>query len=83
MKNAFQLHISKEGVAELVFDEPDAKVNSFSLKVLEELEGYLDQLRTNNAVKVLKLVSAKQDSYIAGADLKSIAGAFDKQEEGV
>lgn len=76
MTSAFSLNVSTDGIADLIFDVPGEKVNTFSLKVLEELEGCLDRLKQNTTVKVLKLRSAKQDSFIAGADLKSIVASF-------
>lgn len=76
MSQAFALSISPEGIAELKFDLPGEKVNKFTQAVLLELEEKLDELKSNNTVKILKLTSGKEGTFIAGADLHSFEPAF-------
>lgn len=80
MSRAFHLERSKEGIATLIFDVPEEKMNTFSLETLEELEHYLDSLAIRTDIKVLKLISGKPDSFIAGANLHSFEEAFDQPE---
>lgn len=77
MTAAFKLQVAKDGTAELIFDLPGEKVNTFSLPVLTELESYLDQLASNPSIKVLKLTSGKEGVFVAGADLHSFEPVFD------
>lgn len=77
MTAAFQLQIAPDGIAELKFNLPDEKVNKFSLPVMEELERQIDLLTKNSTIKLLKLTSGKEDTFIAGADLHSFEPAFD------
>lgn len=79
--SAFRLEVSNEGIANLIFDVPNEKVNTFSLATLEELEEQLDKINNDPSILLLKLTSGKPDSFIAGADLKSIAGSFENPEE--
>lgn len=73
---AFHLSRSSEGIAELRFDIPDEKVNTFNLDTLKELEEQLDRLAADPSVKALKLTSGKQNSFIAGADLRKLSTAM-------
>lgn len=76
MGNAFKLTVDNEGVAHLVFDLPDEKVNKFSPAVLEELEKVLDEAANNKAIKIMVITSGKEDIFIAGADLRSFEPIF-------
>lgn len=83
MTDAFQLKISPDGIAELIFDSPGEKVNKFSAPVLQELENKVDQLATNPSIKALKLTSTKDGVFIAGADLHSFEPVFDDPSKAV
>jgi 3-hydroxyacyl-CoA dehydrogenase / enoyl-CoA hydratase / 3-hydroxybutyryl-CoA epimerase len=76
MNNAFQLNIEHDGVARLVFDLPGEKINTLSMQVMLELEKHLDTLAANKEIKALEIVSGKEDSFIAGADLRSFGDVF-------
>jgi len=76
MSDAFNLTIDPNGIARLVFDYPDEKVNKISIDVLEELDGILDGIKDNQQIKALVITSAKEGIFIAGADLKSFEGLF-------
>lgn len=70
MEPAFRLNI-EEGIANVVFDLPGEKVNTFSLPVLEQLEGIVDSAAQNKSIRAMTISSAKENVYIAGADLHS------------
>lgn len=76
MTSAFNLSVNDQGIATLVFDLPNEKVNKFSIPVLNELEAILSDLAKNSKVKALVIRSAKPDIFIAGADLKTFEDAF-------
>lgn len=76
MVSAWQLSIDDRGVAHLGFDLPEEKVNKLSNAVLEEFSQILDQLASNDQVKLLVLTSGKEGVFIAGADLNSFKVAF-------
>lgn len=73
MTNALNLTI-KNGIANLVFDLPNEKVNKLSAPVMGELEEVLDQIKNNKEIKALVISSAKKDIFIAGADINEIKG---------
>lgn len=77
MNNALSLNIDKNGVANLVFDLPDEKINKLSEPVLMELEKALNVIDGNKAIRVLLITSNKKDIFIAGADINEIKAIRD------
>jgi len=67
----------EEGIATLVFDIPDSKVNILNHQWMEELKTHLDALKSNTQIKVLRFVSSKKDIFIAGADITEIRSLDD------
>lgn len=76
----FSLAIDKKGVASLVFDLPNEKINKLSAPVMTELEQVLNILSNNRAVRVLVISSAKKDIFIAGADINEIKDLRDQKD---
>lgn len=77
MTSAFQLQKNDNGIATLTFNLPNEKVNKFNLPVIAELETVIDSISKDNSIKALKVISGKDDIFIAGADLHSFEPAFD------
>ncbi len=80
---ALTLEQSGDGVAWLVFDRPDSKVNLLdepTMQRLEQLLGELEELVRTNAVRVVLVRSGKDGSFIAGADVNAIAAITDPAE---
>lgn len=88
MTNALNLTIEKNGVATLVFDLPNEKVNKLSAPVLMELEEFIAKISGNENITLLLIKSNKKDIFIAGADINEIKGitnskdAFEKVSRG-
>ena len=70
------------GVAWLVFDDPDRKLNVLSTPVMERLDTLLDEVhdRAGSDVRALVVRSGKDGSFIAGANVDEIAGITDPAE---
>lgn len=60
------------GIASIVIDASDSKVNALSETLMAELNTLVDQVRADRAVKGLIISSAKSDNFIAGADVFAI-----------
>jgi len=71
MKSAFRFSVNGDGIASLVFDLPNEKVNTFSMPVMQELETIIDNAAQNRDIKIMSISSAKDGVFIAGADLHS------------
>ncbi|MFP4624886.1 MAG: 3-hydroxyacyl-CoA dehydrogenase NAD-binding domain-containing protein, partial [Gemmatimonadota bacterium] len=77
------LEMDGEGVASLVFDDPEKKVNILTTAVMERLDALLAELEGSAAegrVRALVVRSGKDGSFIAGADVTEIAGITDPEE---
>ncbi len=79
MSQAFKLEVPEEGIGILYFDLPGEKINKFSTSVMEELSGWIDELKKRNDLKALLLMSKKPGIFIAGADVKEIEQITDEQ----
>lgn len=80
---ALTLEIDGDGVAWLVFDRPESKVNILSSDVMRRLDGLLAEVEENariGRVKALVVKSGKPGSFIAGANVEEIAGITDPAE---
>jgi 3-hydroxyacyl-CoA dehydrogenase / enoyl-CoA hydratase / 3-hydroxybutyryl-CoA epimerase len=80
---ALTLDITGDGVAWLVFDRPDAKVNVLSSGVLAQLDVLLGEIEDGaraGRVKGVVVRSGKDGSFIAGADVNEIASVTDARE---
>ncbi len=72
---ALRLEIGPDRVGHVVFDRPDSRVNLLSEAVLHRLDGQIGELESriaNGQLVALLLESAKQGSFIAGADVGEI-----------
>lgn len=82
MEKAFKLSMNDEGIANLIFDLPDEKVNKFNVSVMEELEKVLDDVALNKTIKIMTIGSGKEGIFIAGADLHSFEPIFKDPSQG-
>jgi 3-hydroxyacyl-CoA dehydrogenase/enoyl-CoA hydratase/3-hydroxybutyryl-CoA epimerase len=77
---ALTLDISGDGVAWLVFDRPDSKVNiltSGTMSRLNDLLGAIETAARAGSVRAVVVRSGKDGSFIAGADVEEIASIRD------
>lgn len=68
------------GIANVVFDLPDSKVNLLTAEVLKKLDGLLDEIKNDANLKAVVFTSHKPNVFIAGADIKEIEAITDPQE---
>ncbi len=67
---------AEEEIGTLLFDMPQSRANILSTKVLEELDAQLEFLKEQN-LQALFITSAKDDIFIAGADISEIRSLDD------
>lgn len=81
MKNVyFNLTIDERDIATLTFDTPESSVNVLCFDALYELREHITALENNSDVKALFIESAKEDIFIAGADINEIKAFKDEAE---
>lgn len=68
----------KDGVCVLTFDRPDASANLLDEGTLLELDAHLDWIERTHDLRGLILTSAKENIFIAGADVHALAGMADQ-----
>jgi 3-hydroxyacyl-CoA dehydrogenase/enoyl-CoA hydratase/3-hydroxybutyryl-CoA epimerase len=76
------LEVEGEGVAFLVFDDPERKVNVLSTPVMERLGELLAEVASgaeSGRIRALVVRSGKDGSFIAGANVDEIAGITDPE----
>lgn len=79
---AFRLDVDDHGVARVVVDQPDASVNLLDTPTMEELDGLLGELEEAAAADRIAAVvveSGKDDSFVAGADVREVADLTDPE----
>ena len=64
--------VDESGIASIIFDDMDSKVNTLSMGIMERLSAYFNKVKEDTSVKCLVIRSAKPDVFIAGADIKEI-----------
>jgi 3-hydroxyacyl-CoA dehydrogenase / enoyl-CoA hydratase / 3-hydroxybutyryl-CoA epimerase len=80
---ALTLDVSGDGVAWLVFDRPDSKVNILTSGVMLRLDALLDEIEAGaraGRISAVVVRSGKPASFIAGADVNEIVGITDAAE---
>lgn len=71
---AFDYVVDERGIAHVVFDDPDRRVNVWSRETMDELDQVLDELGERDDLAAIVFRSGKDDSFIAGADIDMLAG---------
>ena len=61
----------------IVFDQADSKVNVLNADTIKQLDAILDNVKNNQSLAALILISAKKDVFFAGADIKEIEAIVD------
>lgn len=80
---ALTLAVDGDGVAWLVFDRPDSRVNILTSGVMERLDTLLGEIEDGaraGRIKAVIVRSGKPGMFIAGADISEIQGITDPAE---
>lgn len=72
-----RLEKHEDGVLFAFIDNPHDRINTLSEPVISEMESVLDEVGTDHFAKALIFISAKEDNFIVGADIRD----FDKISE--
>lgn len=71
---------NEHGIATLCFDLEDSAVNILSFEVIKALDETLEELKKADDIQLLKITSAKEDVFIAGADISEIEVLKDEEK---
>ena len=75
---AFRVEWIERGLAHLVMDDPDRKVNLLDEAAIADLDAALSELEKNAGLLGVLLRSGKPGSFIAGADIHAIAAVTER-----
>lgn len=73
MEFEYIIYEKNEGVATITLNRPEA-LNAFSKDVVEEILHALEDIETDEAVRVVVLTGAGEKAFSAGADIKTMVG---------
>lgn len=72
--------VIKEGFAHVIFDRPNSSVNVLCSTTVEELDAIISNIIMSSSVNGVVFESAKENCFIAGADINEISTITDKQD---
>ena len=75
--------LDTDGICTLTFDRPNSSANLFDRATLRELDAHLGALEGEPHLRGLILASAKQNIFIAGADLHALGGTDRQRAAGL
>ena len=76
----FRVEMQPHGIAHLVMDHPARKVNVLDAEALVDLDVAIRELEQAGGLRGVVLVSGKNGSFIAGADVTAIGALTDREE---
>ena len=76
----FRVETPRPGIAHLVMDHAERRVNVLDVAALADLDRALDELAAMTGLEGVVLVSGKPGSFIAGADVQAI-GAITERDQ--
>lgn len=71
-KSAFSLIRHENGIAHLVMDVVNDTMNTLKAEFTEQVTDVLTEIKGDSSITGIVLCSGKQDSFVAGADIKMI-----------
>lgn len=80
IKSAFSLDVRDDGVAILTMDVPGESMNTLKVEFSEQIEDVLSQINADSSIKGVVLVSGKDNSFVAGADISMLAACENAED---
>ncbi|NOT34952.1 MAG: fatty acid oxidation complex subunit alpha FadJ [Candidatus Eisenbacteria bacterium] len=78
--SVFRIEPQPDGIAHLVMDHPERKLNVLDAAAVASLDVALDALGRVEGLKGVVLTSGKRGSFIAGADIEAIGSITDREQ---
>lgn len=72
----FKIDVDADGIALITFDVPGRSMNTLTSGVMREIPEWVEQVKTDDAIKGVVLTSGKASGFCAGADLGDMAGGM-------
>jgi len=72
-QSTFSLIRQENGIAHLVMDVVDESMNTLKAEFVDEIATILAEIKNDNSITGIVLLSGKADSFVAGADINMLA----------
>ena len=66
------METTKDGIAVIIINCPDSKVNKVSSGLLDEVADNLQTINGDKNIKGMVIVSGKEDNFVVGADIEEL-----------
>jgi 3-hydroxyacyl-CoA dehydrogenase/enoyl-CoA hydratase/3-hydroxybutyryl-CoA epimerase len=78
-QSAFTLDVRDDGVAILTMDVLGESMNTLKVEFAEQIESVLKQINADSGIKGVVVISGKENSFVAGADISMLAACESAQ----
>ena len=78
--NTFTLVKQDNGLAHLVMDVQGESMNTLKAEFADEIDQMLQEIKADNSLQGIVLISGKADSFVAGADINMLASCESASE---
>lgn len=79
-KSAFSLDVREDGIAILTMDVPGESMNTLKVEFGQQVTDVLNDIRANSTIKGVVVISGKESSFVAGADISMLASCASAEE---
>ena len=79
-QSAFTLDVRDDGVAILTMDVLGESMNTLKVEFAEQIESVLKQINADSRIKGVVVISGKENSFVAGADISMLAACESAQD---
>ena len=73
IKKGFTVDVGEDRVEILRMDGPGESMNTLKVELAEQIESVLQQINANSSIKGVVVISGKDNSFVAGADISMLA----------
>lgn len=80
LQSAFSLEVLDNGVGIIRIDVPNESMNVLKAEFAEQIEAVFADVKANGAIKGLVIASGKDNSFVAGADVKVLDSCSTAEE---
>ena len=80
MQSAFTLDVRDDGIAILTMDVPGESMNTLKVEFAEQINTVLEQINADSSIKGVVVISGKDNSFVAGADISMLAACESAQD---
>ncbi|MFQ3235462.1 MAG: 3-hydroxyacyl-CoA dehydrogenase/enoyl-CoA hydratase/3-hydroxybutyryl-CoA epimerase [Paraglaciecola sp.] len=78
--SAFTLTSREDGIAILSMDVPGESMNTLKVEFVQQVNEMLDKIQADSSIKGVVIISGKDNSFVAGADISMLGACTSAQD---